>query len=255
MDIGMSEKYNIPNLAKACAVIELLGSAPGGLPLREIIARLDIPRTSAIRITQTLLRAGFLAENGQGAYTPGPALVQIGVKAIDRLDITTFARAVLQALSVDTGESTHLAMLCGDKSLLVEVADSPRPVRIASRPGTLVDLHCSATGKVFLAFAIAEPGLFCRQLDLLPHTGKTNTTVDAVLAAIDQTRKQGYAIDEEEYVPGVRCIAAPVVNAFGKTIAAIGITASTSTFTRGRIPAMAKKIKKAAGEISANLGR
>ncbi len=63
------------------------------------------------------------------------------------------------ALSADTGESSHLAMLNGDKSLLVEVCDSPSPVRIASRPGTLVELHCSSTGKVFLASTSTSSGV------------------------------------------------------------------------------------------------
>lgn len=233
---------------------ELISNTPGGCLLKDISAKLDIPRTTALRITQTLLGAGFLAASEDGKLTLGTTLVQIGVKALDNLDIRGFARPALQALSADTGESSHLAMLNGDKSMLVEVADSPHPVRIASRPGTLVELHCSSTGKVFLAFSIPEPGTFCQTLEFTPHTPNTDTTVEAVLASIEQTRKQGYAMDEEEYVLGVRCIAAPVTNAFGKTIAAVGITASTSTFTKAKISTMATKIKDAAAEISANMG-
>ena len=247
-------KYHIPNLGKACDVMTLISNAPEGLTLKAIVQTLDIPRTTALRITQTLLSSGFLTHNEERVFTSGPALVQIGVKALDNIDIRSHARPVLKKLAHDTGESCHLAMLNGDKSMLVEVADSPHPVRIAARPGTLVELHCSATGKVFLAFIIPEPQTFCETLKLSPHTPNTDTTPHAVLASIEQTRKQGYAIDEEEYVPGVRCIAAPVKNAFGKTIAAVGLTASTATFTKAKIPAMAKKIKKAAADISANLG-
>lgn len=138
--------------------------------------------------------------------------------------------------------------------MLVEVADSPHPVRIAARPGTLVDLHCSSTGKVFLAFQIPEPAQFIQTLELSPHTPNTDTTPTAVLASIEQTRKQGYAMDEEEFVPGVRCIAAPVKNAFGKTVAAVGITASISTFTKAKTRNMAEKLNHAVSEISANLG-
>lgn len=247
-------KYNIPNLAKACAVIELIADTPGGRPLKEISSKLDIPRTTALRITETLLDAGYLSRNEEGALTLGTTLVQIGVKALDNLDIRGFARPVLKALSKETGESSHLAMLNDDKSMLVEVADSPHPVRIASRPGTLVDLHCSSTGKIFLAFSIPEPTRFCTALDLAPHTANTDSTVQAVLKSIEQTRAKGYAMDEEEYVLGVRCIAAPVVNAFGKTIAAVGITASTSTFTKAKIDTMGIRIKKAAAEISNQMG-
>ena len=247
-------KYHIPNLEKACNVMMLISNAPAGLTLKEIFKTLDIPRTTALRITQTLLSANYLARNDNGRLTLGTTLVQIGVKALDNLDIRSYARPVLKKLAQDTGESCHLAMLNGDKSMLVEVADSPHPVRIAARPGTLVELHCSATGKIFLAFIIPEPQTFCKTLNLSPHTPNTDSTPGAVLASIEQTRKQGYAIDEEEYVPGVSCIAAPVKNAFGKTIAAVGLTASTATFKKSKIPAMTDRIKKAAADISANLG-
>ena len=247
-------KYTIPNLGKACNVLELVSNTTGGCLLKEISAQLSIPRTTALRITETLLDANYLARNEEGAFTLGTSLVRLGVKALDNLDIRGFARPVLQALSAETGESSHLAMLNGDRSMLVEVADSPHPIRIASRPGTLVELHCSSTGKVFLAFSIPEPSTFCKTLVFTPHTRNTDSSAVDVLASIELTRKQGYAMDEEEYVLGVRCIAAPVKNAFGKTIAAIGITASTSTFTKGKIRNMARKLKDAAATISENMG-
>lgn len=247
-------KYHIPNLGKACEVLDLIANTPGGLLLKTISSELNIPRTSALRITQTLLNANYLARNDNGSFTLGTSLVQISVKALDHLDIRSFARPALKALSMKTGESSHLAMLNGDHSLLVEVADSPHPVRIASRPGTLVDLHSSSTGKVFLAFSIPEPLKFCAHLKLTSYTENTDATIDDVLASIDQTRRQGFAMDEEEYVKGVRCIAAPVNNAFGKTIASIGITASTSTFKKSHIPDMANQLINTASEISKNMG-
>jgi DNA-binding IclR family transcriptional regulator len=250
----LMNKYQIPNLGKACEVLELVSNTPGGIPLQALVVQLHIPRTTALRITETLLDANYLARNEEGEFTLGTSLVQLGVKALDNLDIRGFARPVLRALSADTGESSHLAMLNGDKVLLVEVADSPHPIRIASRPGTLVDLHCSSTGKIFLAFSISEAGTFCKKLSLTPHTKNTDTSVNAVLASIEQTRKQGYALDDEEYVLGVRCIAAPVLNAFGKTIAAIGITASTSTFTKSKVRTLSIKIKQAAADISSRMG-
>lgn len=235
-------------------MIERIGNSPEGCRLKDLAGQLNIPRTTAMRIVETLLSCHFLERNSEGIITLGTALVHLGVIALDSLDIRSFARPVLKKLSEKTGESSHIAMLNGDKSLLVEVCDSPHPVRIASRPGTLVDLHCSSTGKVFLAFSIPEPVTFCKTLNLVEHTSNTNTTISAVLADIEETRRQGYAMDEEEYVLGARCIAAPILNAFGKTIAAIGITASTSTFTIGRIPKISAQLTAAAQEISRSMG-
>lgn len=247
-------QYRIPNLDNACRVIDLIANTPHGKPLKEVAAELDIPRTTALRIVETLRSRNYLVKTEDGALTLGTALVHLGVVALDSLDIRSFARPVLKQLSEKTGESSHIAILNGDKSLLVEVCDSPHPVRIASRPGTLVDLHCSSTGKVFLAHSIPEPAKFCQTLDLCAHTPNTSTTVEAVLTDIEQTREQGFAIDEEEYVLGARCMAAPILNAFGKTIAAIGITASTSTFPKAKIPKVSARLKGAAAEISNSMG-
>jgi DNA-binding IclR family transcriptional regulator len=247
-------KYHIPNLGKACKVLERVANSPEGCSLKAIVAELDIPRTTALRITETFLDANFLARNEEGAFTLGPSLVHLGVMALDSLDIRSFARPVLRRLSAETEESSHIAMLNGDKSLLVEVSDSPHPVRIASRPGTLVDLNCSSTGKVFLAFSISDPQKLYQSMELMERTPNTHTTLEDVMNAIEQTRKQGYAIDEEEYQLGARCIAAPIMNAFGKTIAAIGITASASTFTKAKIPTMSARLKQAAAEISDSMG-
>ena len=249
-----AEKYHIPNLGKACKVLEFIADNEGECALKNIAENLEIPRTTALRITQTLLNSGFLAVNDEGSFTLGTALVQIGVIALDNLDIRSFARPSLKKLTDDTGESSHLAMLNGNKSMLVEVMDTPYPVRIASRPGTLVDIHCSSTGKVLLAFSVPDPRAFCENLDLTAHTKNTDSKVESVLASIELTRKKSYAVDNEEYDLGARCIAAPVKNAFGKTIAAVGITASKSTFKKAMIPKMAKRIIAGANQISCNMG-
>jgi IclR family acetate operon transcriptional repressor len=250
----LMKEYHIPNLGKACDVLQLISGTTHGCTLNEISKTLGIPRTTALRITQTLQKADFLAKKDDGAFVLGSTVIQLGVKALDSIDIRGYARPVLQKLACDINESTHLAMLSGKKSMLVEVYDCPHPVRIAARPGTMVDLHSSATGKVFLAYCFKDPESFCRQLELSPHTPNTQNTLEKVLAGIRQTRKNGYAIDEEEYLLGVRCIAAPVMNAFGKTVDAIGLTASAATFTKARIPVIATRIKSAAAEISARLG-
>lgn len=101
---GRMNKYHIPNLGKACEVLGLVSGIQGGCLLKEISAKLQIPRTTALRITETLLDANYLARNEEGAFTRGTALVQLGVKALDSLDIRGFARPVLKALSSDTGE-------------------------------------------------------------------------------------------------------------------------------------------------------
>jgi len=247
-------KYQIPNLAKACEVLEFISNAPHGCSLKEVCMALSIPRTTALRITQTLVNSDYLLEKEDRTLSMGSAVIQLGVKALDSIDVRSYARPILQALSLDTNKSSHLAMLNGTKSMLVEVCDTPHPLRIAARPGTLVDLHSSSTGKIFLAYCIEDPQTFCKKLELTRHTPNTHTTIKEVLAGIKETRRNGFAIDDEEYTPGIRCIAAPIINAFGITADALGITSSTATFPKKHIKEMAKKVTRAAEEISLKLG-
>ncbi|MFH0947084.1 MAG: IclR family transcriptional regulator [Planctomycetota bacterium] len=246
-------KYIIPNLRNACRVLTLLSEQRAGLPLADIARRLEIPRTTALRIATTLTAEGIVEQVGR-RYVLGPMLIQLGTRAMENLDLRTIAIPVLRELSRETQETAHLAVPAGDKALLLEVCDSPLPVRVASRPGTLADIHCSATGKVFLAFRHDDLAEFLEGKELIRRTENTRTTVEQQQEEAERTRERGYAVDNEEYSLGVRCLAAPVYDSFGKVVAAIGITASTSSFSKRLIPAVARSVTTAASSISKTLG-
>ncbi len=243
-------RYVIPNLERACRVLKLLGDHPGGLSLAEVSRRLRIPRTTALRIVATLSREDLLVRR-EGRYAPGPGLIPLGMSCLNDLDLRNSARPAVQALAEKTGETAHLAVLSRDRALLVEVVQSPNPIRVGAPPGTLVDLHCSATGKVLLAFAC--PG-DVGSLPLRRRTTKTLTRADEFRVELARIRRQGYAVDDEEYYAGVRCIAAPVRDARGGIVAALGVTATTGRFTLRLVPAWARLVVAQASSLSSALG-
>ncbi len=247
------EKYIIPNLRNACRVLRLLSREGSGMPLATIARSLEIPRTSALRILTTL-HAESMVDQVDRSYVLGPALIRLGTRALENLDVRTIAIPVLQELSHETVETSHLAVPTGDAALLLEVCDSPHPVRVASRPGTLADIHCSATGKVFLAHRVEDLVRFLDGRELVRRTPNTLTTLEELSAEAERIRERGYAIDEQEYREGIRCLAAPIRDALGEVVAAIGITASTTSFTRRRIKAVARTVRSAAERISTTLG-
>ena len=165
------------------------------------------------------------------------------------------ARPVLKHLSTQTGETAHLAILSGNHSLLVEVCQSPSPIRVGAPEGTLASLHCSATGKVLLA---GQPDdrleLMLGTKPLPTQTRKTLTTLPQLRKELTRVRKQGYAVDEEEFFEGIRCLAAPVRNVAGDVVGAIGITGAATRFTATRIPAVARQIIMAADSVSGSFG-
>ena len=246
-------KYVIPNLKKACSVLKLLAKEPKGLTMNEMGGRLDIPRTTLLRILSTLKDEEMVTARDR-KYFLGLALIHLGSKALEKVSLRKVALPVLKELSQETRETAHLAVRAEDRALLIEVCDSPHPVRVASRSGTLADIHCSATGKVFLAYQVKDLAEFLDGKTLEARTPTTLTTIKELERDGELVRSRGYALDEEEYSEGVRCLAAPVRDAFGRVVAAIGITASVSTFTKKRIPSVAKQVMGAAHRISADLG-
>jgi DNA-binding IclR family transcriptional regulator len=248
------ERYVIPNLRNACRILKLLADGSDGLKAADIGRRLGIPVTTTLRIMTTLHLEGLVRKNGTH-FELGPVLIQLGSASLAGTEIRTAALPVLEKLTETIDETCHLAIPCDDRSLIVAVQDSPHPLRAASRPGFLAELHCSSTGKVFLAFLhydrLAELYPNRRPTKRTPHT---LTTLAEIRRECDLTRKRGYSLDDEEFNLGVRCLAVPVYAADGHVSAAIGITAATVRFTKDRIPEMADAVSTAARELSRLLG-
>ena len=202
----------------------------------------------------TLQLEGFVRKI-DGRFELGPVLIQLGNASLAGTEIRTAALPVLEKLTGQIAETSHLAIPCDNRSLIVAVQDSPHPLRAASRPGFLAELYCSSTGKTLLAFLhYARFDELIGRAPLPKRTVHTLTTVAALRRDIEAIRKRGYSIDDEEFNLGVRCLAAPVFNSDGTVAAAIGITAATVRFTRERIPEVAVAVKAAATELSRLLG-
>jgi IclR family acetate operon transcriptional repressor len=248
------ERYVIPNLRNACRILKLLGRHPNGLKAAELARGLGIPVTTTLRIMTTLHLEG-LARKYEGRYELGPVLIQLGSMALAGTEIRELALPLLQKLSVDADETSHLAIPCDERALIVAVQDSPHPLGAASRPGFLAELHCSSTGKIFLSYLyrgrLAE---VVAETKPARRTPRTITTVKALKREIDLTLKRGYSLDDEEFDLGVRCLAAPVFDSDGNVTAAVGITAATVRFTKERIPEIARKVRTIAADLSQLIG-
>lgn len=246
-------RYVIPNLRNACRILKLLGRKPDGCIAADLARELHLPVTTTLRIMATLQLEG-LARKVEHRFELGPALISLGNASLEGTEIREMALPVLEKLTAQTDETSHLAIPCDDRSLIIAVQSGSHPLRAASRPGYLADLHCSSTGKVFLAFipSYQLSGLFAH--DAARRTPQTKTTLAEIKREIEVTRKRGYGLETEEFHPGVRCLAAPVIASTGAVVAAVGITASMTRFTRERVPEIAGLVAAAASELSHQLG-
>ena len=242
------ERYVIPNLRNACRVLKLLRSHPGGLKASDLARMLGIPVTTTMRIAATLQIEG-LVHKFEGRFGLGPALIHLGNAALAGTDIRKISLPLLQKLTLQTTETSHLAVPCNERSLIIAVQDSPHPLRAVSPAGFLTDLHSSSTGKIFLAHVFREQ--FPQFHTLEPpykHTARTLTKRADLEREIAAILKHGYSVDNEECHKGVRCVAAPIFSSDGHVVAAIGITAAAVRLPEKQIPVIAAKVRAIAAE-------
>lgn len=249
----MNNRYVVPNLAKACQVLRHIARHSDGVSSLQLEETLDIARTTTFRILKTLSSEGFVEKRGSKYYA-GPALVELGLCSVNGLQLRDLAIDALRDLTEKIQETSHLAIPNGDYSMILEVCDSPKPVRVASRPGTLVAMNCSSTGKIFLAYLFEKRlNEFAAKGVFENRTKYSLITIGDIEAEIRRIHEKGYAIDNEEYYEGVRCLAVPVKNRRGEVIAAMGITATVSGFPEKSEAAIARSVLAAAERLSSLL--
>jgi DNA-binding IclR family transcriptional regulator len=247
----------IKSVERCFQIIELLSQSPRGLRLSEIGSRLGLNPSTAHHILNTLVPAGYIARDPETkGYALGLRFVEVGQRILDNLDIRRIAHKHLQALHRQCGEAVHLAVLRKRKVVYVDKIDARGGLSLATYVGFATDAHAAAGGKVLLAGLPAESFRSVAAAGPLKAYGRrTITDVDCLATELERVRRQGYAVDDEEYYEGVRCVAAPV-HAGGRVVAAVSITGSVFTITQERIAGELKDLVMAtAAHISNDLRR
>ncbi|AQQ08648.1 YiaKLMNOPQRS operon repressor [Sedimentisphaera cyanobacteriorum] len=247
-------KYQIPNIIKACRILELLAENADGLSASDIEQMSEAARTTVYRILQTLCAQG-MAEKRNGLFFAGTQLVKIGLDSLHSMEIRSLCVPFLRDLANKTGCTSHLAVPAGWQSLILEVHDSPNPVRVASRPGTTVPLYCSSTGKIFLAY-IHKDSLKNYYCSHHPEkfTENTITTLEEMEKEVNKILENGCSVDAQEYHENVCCIAAPVKNGSREVCASIGITGPSSSLPEQRIEGISGEVTQCAEKLSEAMG-
>ncbi len=247
-------KYLVPNLGKAVQMLKLMSEAHAGMSAVEIETALSVPRTTTFRILKTLLHEGMVEKRGTHFFASA-GLFEMGLQALSKSNLRELAVPLLKELTLQTGQTSHLAIPSGWHSLILEVCDSPNPVQVASRPGTLADLHCSATGKVFLSHVyLNRLEEFIATFQPKKRTQLTRIQLSDLVDMTKTVRQNGYAQDEQEYHDGVRCLAAPVFDMRHQVVAAIGVTGPVTSFTEHHHPTILESVLQTAKKLSNAMG-
>lgn len=241
-------------LVKGLSLLEVLANSPSFSGVTELAKQLNITKSNAHRLLQTLVACGYARNLGQsGRYELSMKLWQLGSMVINRLDLKTIGAEYVGSLSQVTGETVHLSILEGTEVVYIDKVDSPQPVRAYSHVGGRAPAHCVATGKALLAYASAQL-IEEISLQLAPITPKTFTSPRGLIAEMESIRTNGYAVNKGEWREGVCGVAAPIWDASGRVCAAIGISGPADRFKSRRIKQLAPTVIDVARQISARLG-
>ena len=230
-------------------ILNLLDSARTGLTITELADQFEVDKGNMSRILQTLANYGYVEkERATRRYRLGPQIVRLSRSLLTRMKLRETAKPFLDELVKATGECAHLAILAQGQALYIDQAESPAALRVTTGVGTMAPLHCTALGKVLLAFANAPAA---EHLD--SFTIRTITDHAALQGHLERVRKLGYAIDDEEFDAGVRCIAVPVCDYRDRCVAAIGVSGPTSRMPLESLPKVAQAVQEIGKSLSARL--
>lgn len=236
---------------RAFALIEEVLREDRGITAAELCQRLDVPKPTVHRIIGQLEQEGLLQKEPDGRYlAPGPRLRKIALGVLAQRCVGAPRRAVLQQLADELGETCNLTLLDGHELVYFERVETNWPVRIQLHPGSRMPLHCTASGKLFLAMMpLHRRRALLSSLSLEVHTRHTITQREALERELDRIAEQTLSTDNEELIEGMVAIAAPIYDEVGQVRAAVAVHAPTIRKPLSSLMEWAPSLRRAALQL------
>jgi len=250
----------VQSIERVVTIFDVLAQSSQGISLRELSARVKLPKGTTHRLLSSLAYYGYIRQTPETKnYHLGFKLIELGSSLLNQLDIRSQAKPFLNDLAAKINETVHLVILDQYEALYIDKVESnvkQGGLQMVSQVGLRVPLHCSAVGKVLLAY-LSENELegIIQQTGLFKRTKNTITDPENLKAHLKVVRSRGFAIDDEENEEGIRCVGAPIFNQQGQVIAAISISGPAVRITKEVLKKTFKtEVIKAAAEISREFG-
>ncbi len=225
------------------------------LSVMELSRRLDLHKSTVSRMLSTLQHERLVDQNPEtGKYRLGLGLIGLAGVALGRLNARAAAQPYLTDLAEETQETVNVAVLDGHECVNIERAFSPQPIRYMGWIGRRSPLHCTASGKVLLAFMSEEEKTAVLPSPLPAYTPKTITTREKLEQSLAQVCQDGYAIAQEEYEEGFGSIAAPLFNHRREVIGTIAISGPTYRMNDDVMNRFVHSLLNTTAKVSADLG-
>jgi DNA-binding IclR family transcriptional regulator len=245
----------LQSVGSALDLLRAMADADGSIGVTEAARLLSVAPSTAHRLLTTFVAHGFAMRSPAGrGYRRGPVLIRLyGRRPIRLVLLRDAAHAVLERVSHETGETAHLSILEGLDVVGIDHVESVRPVIYRHPIGSRVPSHATAVGHALLAHSPeAAEALIAEGLDQL--TDETVPHGSALRRSLDDVRRRGYAINDRQWHPETAGVAAPILDASGEAVAALGISGPSSRLNkREMLERLGRVARGAAAEISARL--
>jgi IclR family acetate operon transcriptional repressor len=249
-------QYHTRALMRGLELLSCFQPTTPELSLTDCAERANLDKATAYRLLSCLTEAGFLHRDPErGLYRVGPALLPIASAFHEGDALSAIADAHVRRLAAETGQTATLSVRDGATTVNILVAYSDRPLRRLSYPGERFAIHAASVGKAIAAHlhpAELEPLLGDGELPRF--TARTLVSAAAVRAELEKVRAQGYALDDEEAIDGVRCVGAVVRDYRARPVAAVSVAGAAGEFVGEALDRYAAAVMRAAAAISAHLG-
>lgn len=239
---------------KGLALLEALALNEQPSGVTELASQLSLTKSNVHRLLQGLVRQGYARNiEASGRYELTLKLWELGSRVFDRLDVRKLAMPYMKALAQSSSETVHLSVLDGIDVLYLDKIDSPQPVRAYTAIGGRAPAHSVATGKTLLAWADKNI-IAAAKKTLVAYTEKSITEPESLDLELERIRAQGYAMNLGEWRDQVCGVAAPIRDASGRVIAAIGISGPAERLKADTMRTMSATVMSAGASISTTLG-
>ena len=249
------EPTRLSSVAMAVRLLKSFSEGEAEIGVTSLSRRLGVAKSTVYRLASTLVSEGLLEQNPETEkYRLGMSLFGLGALVRQRMNVATDARPFLFHLREATGETVHLAILEGPDIVFVLNLESNHAIRMRADLGARKPAFCTAEGRAMLAYQSQDIVNDVLGRRLVPRTPKTVIDAKQIKAALEDVRMRGYATEDEQSELGMRSVAAPIRNANGRVVAAIGLAGPMQRISDEALATFAPLVVDAARTISARLG-
>jgi IclR family acetate operon transcriptional repressor len=245
----------VQSLSRALAIINALARGDG-LTLTDLAHTVGLPPSTVHRLLTTLEEERFVRFDRELArWMVGVQAFIVGGAFLHSRDVLALARPYLRRLVEESGETANLALEDEGQAVYMGQVESRQLVRAIAKPGGRVFLHSSGIGKAMLAaMPSTEVAKILQKRGLPRFTERTVDTPARLRAHLAEIRGRGYAVDDEEYAVGLRCVAAAILDEDGALTAAVSLSGPTARITQDRVPILGNLVRSVADQITAEFG-